>query len=151
MDQLFQLADHQLGRLMHTSAKSSARIDMKDHFPFILFFNLFPGRYDQNIIYIKLMEVFFPVIDPVLILCLGLFNTALSNIHIRADLIQYLAYILQYFFCIPIFFKIKIQVCDPVILWTIRHNIYKHLCFIFICKRLLVLDLHTLDSHIRKS
>ena len=65
-----ELTDYQLCSLMHTGTKGCTRIDVKDHFVLVFFCDFFPGRNDQNIIYIKLMEKFLPVIDPVLVLCL---------------------------------------------------------------------------------
>ena len=48
-------------------------IDMHDHLAFIFRLYFFPGRNDQDIIHIELVKIFFPVIDPVLVLCLGFF------------------------------------------------------------------------------
>lgn len=59
---------------MHSCAKSCARINVNDYFILILRLYIFPGRDNQHVIYGKLMEIFFPVIDPVHILCLGFFD-----------------------------------------------------------------------------
>ena len=56
---------------MHTGAKGRTRINMNNHLVLILRLYLLPGRNDQNIIHIKLMEILLPVVNPVLILGLG--------------------------------------------------------------------------------
>ena len=56
---------------MHTGAKGRTRINMNNHLVLILSLYFLPGRNDQNIIHIKLMEILLPVVDPVLILGLA--------------------------------------------------------------------------------
>ena len=62
-----QLTNYQLGCLVHTSSKSCTWINVKDHLIFIFFLHFFPGWNNKNVIYIELMEIFLPVIDPVFV------------------------------------------------------------------------------------
>ena len=39
------------------------------------------GRHDKDIIYIELVEILFPVINPVLVLCLRFFNGSFPDVH----------------------------------------------------------------------
>ena len=139
-----ELTDHELCCLVHTGSKCCTRVNVKDHFVLIFFFDFFPGWNDQDIIYIELMEKFFPVVDPVLIFCLGFFDRAFSDVHESTQFFQCVSYITKNALLVGIFFQIKIQICDPVICRSFRHDINEHLSFIFFCERLMVLDLSTL-------
>ena len=66
---------------MHTGAECSTGINMKHHFIGVFRFDIFPGRNDQDIINIKLMEILLPVVDPVNILGLVHDNGTFSDIH----------------------------------------------------------------------
>ena len=135
---------------MHTGSKSSTRINVKDHFILIFCLYFFPGRYDQDIIYIELMEILFPVVDPVLIFCLGFFDGSFSDVHKISQVVQCFTDIFEDCFFICIFFQIEVQIGNAIIRRSLRHNVYKHLCFIFFCQRLLVLNFHTFNSNFSK-
>ena len=66
---------------MLTSTKSSTRIDLDQQFVLICLRNLLPGWLDQDIIYGKWLKILFPVVDPVLVLCLRSGDRALTHIH----------------------------------------------------------------------
>ena len=135
---------------MHSCTKGSSRINVEDHLVLIFCLHFFPGRYDQNVVYIELMEVLFPVIDPVLVLCLGFCDGCLSDIHKASQILQCSLHIFQDCLGIRILFQIEVQICDPVICWSLRHDIHKHLCLILIGQWLLILDFHTFNSHLGK-
>ena len=72
---------------MHSGSERRARINMNYHLLTVFRLHLFPGRNNQNIIYIKLVEILFPVIHPVHILGLRFFNQALAYIHIGGHIL----------------------------------------------------------------
>ena len=76
------LADTQLGSFMHSGSERRTRINVNYHFSAVFRLYFLPGRNDQNVVYIELMEILFPVIHPVHVLGLRLFNQALAYIHI---------------------------------------------------------------------
>ncbi len=111
---------------------------MEDHLVLIFCLHFFPGRYDQNVVYIELMEVLFPVIDPVFVLCLGFCDGTFADIHVSAYFFKDSTYFLENRRSFCVLFQIKIQIGDSIIRWTFRHNIHKHLLFICLGKRLFV-------------
>ena len=135
---------------MHSCTKGSSWINVEDHLVLIFCLHFFPGRYDQNVVYIELMEVLFPVIDPVLVLCLGFCDGCLSDIHKASQILQCSLHIFQDCLGIRILFQIEVQICDPVICWSFRHDIHEHLRFVLISQRLFILDFHTFNSHLGK-
>ena len=66
---------------MHPGTERRAGIDMEHHFIGILRLDIFPGRDDQDVINIELMEILLPVIDPVNVLRLIHDDGTFSNIH----------------------------------------------------------------------
>ena len=66
---------------MHAGAKCRTGIDMKHHLVSIFRFDIFPGRDHQDIIDIELVEILFPVVDPVNVLRLIYHNRSLADIH----------------------------------------------------------------------
>ena len=66
---------------MHAGAECRAGIDMEHHFIGVFRFDIFPGRDDQDVINIELMEILFPVVDPVNVLCLIYYDGTFSDIH----------------------------------------------------------------------
>ena len=90
-----QLTDYQLGSLVHTSSKSCTWINVKDHLIFIFFLHFFPGWNNKNVIYIELMEIFLPVIDPVFVLCLGFCDGTFADIHVSAYFFKDSTYFLE--------------------------------------------------------
>ena len=102
-----QLADHQLGRLVHAGSERGSRIDVKDHLVLIFRLHFLPGGDDQNIVHIKLMEIFLPVIDPVFIFRTGFLNASLSDIHKGTQFFQSVPYIFQDFLFIRVLFQIE--------------------------------------------
>ena len=144
---------------MHTCSKCSSRIDMNDHFVFIFFFDFLPGRYNQNIIHIKLLKILFPIINPVYILSFVYSNTSFTNITEQTKSVQFLLYRMKHFFLshrisihnqstVLIFFNKKTQICNPVIFRSIRQNVHKHLLFFQSCQRYFILNLSTFQTNI---
>ena len=136
---------------MHTGSECSPRINMKNHLVLVFFFYLFPGWNDQNIVHIELMEKLFPVVNPVFVLSLGFFNRRLTDIHKGTKFFQCISDITKNGFFICIFFKIKIQISNAVIRRSFRHDVNKHLCFIFFGQWLVILNLHTFHTDFCKS
>ena len=147
---------------MHTCSKSSARINMDDHPVLILFLNSLPGRYDQDIIHIKLLKILFPVIDPINIFCLIHSNRTFSDIQKISETFQFLIYHGKYlFFCnffsiyqqfssLCLFYE-KAEVGGTVVLSHLWKDIYKHLLLFQRCKRYVILDLSPFQANIVKS
>ena len=92
---LLQLADAELGSLMHAGAEGGTRIDRDDELIPILLRNGFPGRLDQEIPDGKRVEEGLPVIDPVLILCVGGIDRAEADIDILLHLIEGFLHLLK--------------------------------------------------------
>ena len=86
----------------------------------ILRLYLFPGRNDQNVIDIKLMEILFPVVDPVLVLSLTFLDGTLTDIHKAAELLKSLVYTGKDRLFVRILLQIKAQIGNSVVLRTIR-------------------------------
>ena len=141
-----ELTDHELCCLVHTGSKCCTRVNVKDHFVLIFFFDFFPGWNDQDIIYIELMEKFFPVVDPVLIFCLGFFDRAFSDVHESTQFFQCVSYITKNALLVGIFFQIKIQICDPVICRSVWKNIDKHLLFVLLRQRYFIFNLYAFHA-----
>ena len=136
---------------MHTRSKGCARIDMDDHFIPVFRLYFLPGRDDQNVVHIELFEILFPVVDPVLVLCLRLCDGALSKVQELLHFCKCRADICKNLLLVLVYIKVKIQIGNAVICWSFRHNIYKHLSLVFLSQRLFVLNFHAFDSHIGQS
>ena len=117
---------------MHTRAKSGARVNMDHRAALILRSDLLPGRNDQQIVHVKLLEILLPVVDPVLILCLRRRNAGLSDIHELAQLLQRLLHPGKDRIHVRILLQIKVQVSNAVIVRRIRQNVHKHLLLVFL-------------------
>ena len=136
---------------MHSGPESSARIDVDNHLPLILRFHLLPGRNNQDIIHIELMEILLPVVDPIYVLSLGFLNSTWTQIHKFPHPGKFLQNLGKNSVLILPFFQIEIDKCRPIIRYCLRKNIDKHLLLFLLCKRNLVLNLHSLDSKVRKN
>ena len=68
--------------LMHAGTESCTGVNINLKLILISRWNFLPGRLDQNITDGKRMEKAFPVIDPVLILCIGAFHRPFTDIYI---------------------------------------------------------------------
>ena len=136
---------------MHTRSKCSARIDVDDHFILIFRFYFLPGRNNQNVVYIELFEVLFPVVDPVLVLCLRFRDGALAKIQKFLHFCKCFADICKNLLLVLVYIKVKIQIGNAVVIRNIRHDIYEHLLFVALGQRLFVLNFHAFDSHIGQS
>ena len=135
---------------MHSRSECSSRIDMHDHLAFIFRLYFFPGRNDQDIIHIELVKIFFPVIDPVHILCLGFFYRSFTYFHIGTHIFQFIFHSFQKTFFIFIFFQIETDICDAVIDSCLRKDINKHLLFFRLCHRNLILNLDSLYTKVHQ-
>ena len=136
---------------MHTRSKGCARIDMDDHFIPVFRLYFLPGRDDQNVVHIELFEILFPVVDPVLVLCLRLYDGALSKVQELLHFCKCRADICKNLLLVLIHIEVKIQVGNAVVIRNIRHDIYEHLLFVALGQRLFVLNFHAFDSHIGQS
>ena len=83
---------------MFSGSKGSSRIDLDQKLVLMFFRDLLPRRLDQDMINRERFEVLFPVVDPVLIVRLGLCDLRGTDIHELADLLKPLADSLQLFF-----------------------------------------------------
>ena len=135
---------------MHTGAKRSARIDVYNHLILIFRLHILPGRDDQNIIYVELMEIFLPVIDPVHIFRLRLLNRSASHLDIRTHILKFSANLCKYRFLVILFFQIEADIGNSVIHAGLRKNIHKHLLFFSLTHRNIIFDLNALDSQIHE-
>jgi len=146
----FQLTDAELCCLVHTGSEGCARINMDDHLVFVLFLHFFPGRNDQNVVHIELLEIRLPVIDPVLVLCLGLCDRTFSQIQKFLQFIQRFFHIRQDLFLVVLRLQIEVQISHAVVLGHIRQDIHEHLLLVIFRQRLPVLNLHALDAGLRQ-
>ena len=136
---------------MHTRSKGCARIDMDDHFITVFRLYFLPGRDDQNVVHIELFEILFPVVDPVLVLCLRLCDGALSKVQELLHFCKCRADICKNLLLVLVYIKVKIQISNAVVIRNIRHDIHEHLLFVALGQRLFVLNFHAFDSHIGQS
>ena len=83
---------------MFSGSERGSRIDLDQELVLMLFRDLLPRRLDQDMINRKRFEVLFPVVDPVLSVCLGLCDLRGTDIHELADLLEPLTDSLQLFF-----------------------------------------------------
>ena len=138
---LLELTNTQLCCLMHTCSESCSRINVQYLLILIFRFHFFPGRDNQQIIYIELVKILLPVIDPVNIFCFRYHNRAFSNIQEGFQILQLSLHTCHYRICIYglskklhrsifFFFYKEAQISNSIILWSIRENVYKHLLFL---------------------
>ena len=144
----FQFTDDQLCGLMHTCTEGCTRIDMDDHAVFILWLYLFPGRNNEDIVHIELLEELLPVVDPVLVLGLARGDRTVTDIHKLSQLIQLTARISNDRIQILILIHIEIQICDTIVLRHIRHHTDKHGFLVRLRKRFFILDLRPLQTNL---
>ena len=72
---------------MHSCSECSPRIDMDHHFITVFRLYFLPGWDDQNVIHIELMKILLPVIYPVHILCLRLFDRTRPHVQIGCHIL----------------------------------------------------------------
>ena len=88
---LADLSDAELSGLMHACSESSPGIDMEDQSRFLISdLRLLPGGDRQNIVDPELVEILFPVVDPVYVLGLLNGHRAVSDFGIGPELSQFL-------------------------------------------------------------
>ena len=150
---------------MHAGPESCSGIDVEDQPGLLLMsvlhdrFGFFPGRNHKYIINPELMEVLFPVVDPVDILCLVNGDGSLTQICKGADLLDLcqdlLPDLFRCAFCIiydevSVFCLLqeKAEDSSAVIGRSLRQDIHKHLLFFRGCKRHIVLDLGSVQPYI---
>ena len=76
---------------MFSGSEGGSRVDLDQELVLMFFRDLLPGRLDQDMVHGKRFEILFPVVDPVLIIRLGLCNLCGSDIYELADLLKSLA------------------------------------------------------------
>ena len=123
---------------------------MKDQLVLILRTYLLPGRHDQDIVHIELVEIFLPVVDPVFVLGFGDFDRPLPDIHKFPQAVQRFPHLGKDLIGIILFIHIEIQDRTPVVFRRIRHDIHEHLRLVLLRKRHSVLDLNTFDPQLRQ-
>ena len=135
---------------MHPRAERGSRINMDDQLVLVLRLYILPGRDDQDIIHIELMEILLPVIYPVHILCLRFFDQALAYIHIGGHFLKLPAHVREDLLLIFLRLQIKAQISHPVVCFHLREDIHKHLLLVRLGKGDLILDLHPLYPQIHE-
>ena len=78
---------------MHTCSERCTRINVNDHLVAVLWLYIFPGWDYKNVVYIELMEVLLPVVDPVYIFRLRFLDGALPNIKKCAHIFQFFSHV----------------------------------------------------------
>ena len=73
---------------MFSGSERGSRINLDQKLVLMLFRDLLPRRLDQDMVNRKWFEVLFPVVDPVLIVRLGLCDLSGTDIHELADLLK---------------------------------------------------------------
>ena len=104
----------------------------------------------EDIIHIKLVKILLPVVDPVLVLGLAFRDRALPDVREHPQGVQLLAHTPEHRPAVRVLIQIEAQVRDPVVRRSVRQDVHKHLLFIRLGKRNLVLDLDALHPGIRQ-
>ena len=154
-----QLSDAQLCGLMHSRSESGAGVYVQHRPVLVLRLNILPGRDHQNIVYIKLMKILLPVIDPVQIFRLLHCDRAFTNLAEPAQLLQFPLYILQNRCFIGLFpqnlqtailllLHKKAQISNAVVFLALRKNIHEHLLLLQGSQGNLVLDLSPFQAYV---
>ena len=151
---LFNLSDTKSRRLVHTCAEGCTRVNVQNLLIPVLLLHFLPRGNHEKIIYVKLMEILLPVIDPVNILSFGHRDSPVSDIHELTNLLQSLPDPCEYSLFVrtlrhsaqikrtifPLLHK-EAKVGNPVVRLSFRQDIHKHLLFFQRRKGHFVLDL----------
>ena len=108
---LFKLPQTKLRCLMHTCSECRTRIDMKYYLILCVIRNFFPRRHNHKIIYAECVEIFLPVIYPILVLGLRSCNNSLAYITKGSQCLNLLFDALKNHLVILIRLKIKMYIC----------------------------------------
>ena len=154
------LADTELRRLMHASPEGCAGIDVEDQCRlFVCDLRFFPGRDRQYVVDPELMEILFPVVDPVQVLRLLDDDRALTDLRIgpqHRELIEDLG--LHLFRCLGLVVHKDMPVLSllqkeaehscPVVFSGLRQDIHEHLLLFRRRQRDVVLDLRAVQADV---
>ena len=98
----------------------------------------------------KGLKVLFPVVDPVLILCLARRDNPGSQIREQGELIQPLLHLFKDLLHIRIIIQVKAYLGDPLIRGQFREDIDKHPLCLLLSQGNIVLDLDSFYSNVIK-
>ena len=135
---------------MLARAERCSRIDLNEKLVLVFLRNLLPGRLDQDIIHGKRLEILFPVVDPVLILCFTLGDGPLSQIRKHGKVIKSLIHTLQDAGDVLAVVEIEADKRHTLVRRQLRKDIDEHPLRLLRRKRNIVLDLDSLDSDLIK-
>ena len=102
-------------------SESCSRINVQYLLILIFRFHFFPGRDNQQIIYIELVEILLPVIDPVNIFCFRYHNRAFSNIQEGFQILQLSLHTCHYRICI---YGLSKKLHRSIFFYRIRTSIF---------------------------
>ena len=144
---------------MHTRAECRARINVQNLLIPVFLLHFLPRGNHEKIVYVKLVEILFPVIDPVDILRLGHRDGSFPDAHKQADLRQRLLNSQKHALFVRLlsaevkhpallFLHEKAEIRRAVIGLALRQDIHKHLLFFQRRKGHFVLDLRPLKPSV---
>ena len=134
---------------MLARAERCSRINLNEKLVLMFLRNLLPGRLDQDIIHGKRLEILFPVVDPVLILCFALGDGPLSQIRKHGKVIKSLIHTFQDAGDVLAVVEIEADKRHALVRRQLWKDINEH-PFRLLRKRNIVLDLDSLNSDLIK-
>ena len=144
----FQLADAQLGGLVHPGSKGGAGIDLHQQLVLVLLGNGLPGGLDQNVVHGEGLEILLPVVDPVLVLGLGGGDGALSQIREHGQLVQTFLHLFHQLLNVAVVVHVEAHLCHALVRRQLRQNVDEHSLGLPLRERHVVLNLHALDADV---
>ena len=154
------LADAELCGLMHAGPECSSGIDVEDQRRLLIGdLRLLPGRDRQDVVDPELVEILFPVVDPVHILGLLDGDSALAHIrvcaqhgHLLKDGAPHLfgrhGLLIHKDFAVLRLLQEETEHRGPVIFSGVGQDIHEHLLLLRGCQRHMVLDLRPVQADI---
>ncbi len=147
---------------MHACSKSRARIDMQYFLVCILRPHRLPRRDHKQIVYVELVKILFPVVDPVNVFRLRHRHRAFPYLHKKPQSVQLFfdlfhdsipvcRHTIHFQTAVFFLFYKKAQISYAVILRSFRQDIYEHLLLLQRRQWNLILDLRAFQSDIIES
>ena len=147
---LFQLADAQLGGLMHACSKGRSRVNLHQKLVLVLLRYGFPGRLNQNIVHCKGLKVLFPVVNPVLVLCLRRGDGPGAQIRKWGQLVQAFFHPSEVIRHIRVIIQVKTYPGNAFVRRKLRKNVNKHPLCLLLCQGHIVFDFDSFYTNVVK-
>ena len=133
---------------MHAGSEGSAGIDLHQQLVLVLLRYGLPGGFNQDMVHGKRLKVLFPVVDPVLILCLARSDGPGAQIGEQAQLIQSLFHLLKDFLRIRVIVQVKADLGNPLVRRKLREDIDEHPLCLLVGQGNIVFYLNPLNPNI---